>query len=237
MVKNIKNIARASRIKPGEHNIPAKDEIGSPYAGDLKDNQSVRTSFRLSREGSEALIWLAKDANVKFQGVLTHIAGALFISKTMQDAKKSPESEADSLLNKVVDAARNLDPKSRDSSARKTYVVNKLILRIFNSIAKSIDMPRDLLVDLALKIKKAERQAKTDTLKKRYEEAKQQIDALWGEAEALENRLQKLLDEDDPILNRFSMSIVVLMNLSLSIESSLNNGTPIDPDDISQSCS
>lgn len=236
MTKNIKNIARASRMKAREHKIPAKDEIGSLYAGDLKDNQSVRTSFRLSREGSEALIWLAQDANVKFQGVLTHIAGALFISKTMRDAKKSPESEQDSLLNKVVEAARNLDPKSRDSSARKTYAVNKQVLRIFSSIAKSSDMPRDLLVDLALKIKKAERQAKIDTLKKRYEEAMQEIDALWGQAEALEKRLRKLLDEDDPILNRFSMSIVVLMNLSLAIESSLKTGAPIDRDDISQSC-
>jgi hypothetical protein len=233
-IKSKKN--KTSQAEPREKSIPAKESLVPSYASDLKDNQSVRTSFRLSREGNEALIWLARDANVKFQGVLTHIAAALLSDKAFQDSKKSAEPEQDSLLDRVVADAGNLDSKARDSSVRKTYVVTKLVLRIFNSIAKAKGLSRDLLVDLALKIKRAERQARVDTLRTRYEDAMQQINSLWSQAESVEKRLQEALDADDPILNRFSMAVVVLMNLSMSIETFLKNGTSIDPDDISQSC-
>ena len=71
--------------------------------------------------------------------------------------------------------------------------------------------------------------------KQREEKAHVIIRDLWAEAESVEKQLKDLLDDDNPIVNRFGMVIVVIMNLVVAIESKLSNDTPIDPDDISQS--
>jgi hypothetical protein len=230
MAKKVTNKKQASQVE-------SKEQVLTPhYPSDLKDLQSVRTSFRLSQEGSEALVWLAQSANVKFQGVLTHLASTLLTEKSSQDTKLTPESKPCTLLDRVVQAAADLDPKTRDTSARKTYVVNKLVLQIFNSFAKAHGLPRDLLVDLALKVTRAERRAKADSRRQHYEDAKREIDRLLSKADDLRKHLQEVLDEDDPVINRLGLVGVVIMNLSLAIESNLKEGTLIDPEDYSQSC-
>jgi len=225
-----------SKRSKASHAESKEQVFAPPYAGDLEDIKSVRTSFRLSQEGSKALVWLAQDANVKLQGVLTHLAYALLMDRSVRDTKQSAESEQGSLLDRIRQAASDLDPKTRDTSARKTYVVDKLVPQIFNGIAKAFGLSRDLLVDLALKIKRAERQAKADSRRMHYEHAKREIDELLSKADDLKEHLQEVLDEHDPILNRLGLVGVVIMNLSLSIESYLNQGTRIDPEDYSQSC-
>jgi len=152
------------------------------------------------------------------------------------DNKQPAESGQDSFLVRVRQTATTLDYKTRDTSARKTYVIDKFVLQIFNSVAKACGLPRDLLVDLALNITKAERQAKTDSLRKRYKDAKQQIDQLWAQTESLKKDLQRGLGGDDPIISRLGLLGAIFMNLSLSIRANLERNTPIDPDDLSQSC-
>jgi hypothetical protein len=228
---------KVTRKKSKASRAESKEQVfAPPYARDLEDIKSVRTSFRLSQEGSAALVWLAEDAKVKLQGVLTHLAYSLLMDRSVRDTKQSAESEQGSILNRIRQAASDLDPKTRDTSARKTYVVDKLVLQIFNGIAKAYHIPRDLLVDLALKIKKAERQTEADSLRKHYEDAMREIDELLSKTDHLKKHFQEILGEDDPIVNRLGLVAVVIMNLSLAIESNLKERIRIDPEDYSQSC-
>ncbi len=70
--------------------------------------------------------------------------------------------------------------------------------------------------------------------KRKEEEAHKIISDFWSEAESLEDQLKALLGDESPIVDRFGYVIVLLMNLVMAIESKLSNGTPIDPDDMSQ---
>ncbi len=53
------------------------------------------------------------------------------------------------------------------------------------------------------------------------------INPFWGYAEKIEKKLKEKLGEDDPIVSKFGSIIVNIMNLSMDIESYLQEGTPI----------
>jgi hypothetical protein len=43
---------------------------------------------------------------------------------------------------------------------------------------------------------------------------------------------KRIVGDDDPILKRFGMAIVILMNLSSDIQKELDRGIPVDPEGI-----
>jgi len=65
-----------------------------------------------------------------------------------------------------------------------------------------------------------------------HEKALKMINSYWEEGEKLDKSLERLLDKDDPIISRFGMVNVVLMNLSSAIKNELDTGVLIDPEDL-----
>jgi translation initiation factor 2 alpha subunit (eIF-2alpha) len=140
------------------------------------------------------------------------------------------------LTREITEDAKGVDPKTRDSSARATYVVNKLVVKVLKNMSKKLQIPRDLLVDLALKRMRERRERKTDVDRHNRERASEILDHFdRSVATEVESELQEILGDDDPILSRFGLIMVIISNLCSAIEHSLNEGTPIDPDDFSQS--
>jgi len=75
-----------------------------------------------------------------------------------------------------------------------------------------------------------------ESIKKEHKKALKMINSYWEEGEKLDKSLERLLDKDDPIISRFGMVNVVLMNLSSAIKNELDTGVLIDPEDLAQSC-
>lgn len=183
--------------------------------------QSVRTTFRLTEEGSEALNRLAENHKIKPK-LLIQLCAAI-------DTRDSKPKEG-TLIYSVLKSAKDITFSDLDRSVRKTLVVSKESLGRLNKISKTFNIPRDLLVEtLALNVESGLKRSMEEQ-KKQHKKALEIINKFWSKAEEIEKELKEFLKDDDPILERFGIAIVIIMNLCSAIESELEEGTPIDPD-------
>ena len=182
------------------------------------DRQSVRTSFRLSEAGIDALKWLAKHHGITAKDVF---------DKFCQDS--------------VIEIYADMASKTRDDqtppkkSVRKTLVISKGALKTLNDFSNKNQISRDELVDSSLIFLQL---VTKEMLKKEHENnprALEIISEFIAQADSVEEKLQEILVSYNPILTRFGAVIVILDCLQSTIESNLKDGTPIDPDDFSQS--
>ena len=190
-----------------------------PIDIDYTDRQSARTSFRLSEEGKDALKWLAKHHGITAKDVF---------DKFCQDS--------------VIEIYADMAGKIRDDqtppkkSVRKTLVISKGALKTLNDFSNKNQISRDELVDSSLIFLQL---VTKEMLKKEHENnprALEIISEFITQADSVEEKLTEILVSYSPIVDRFGSVMVILENLRSAIESNLKDGTPIDPDDFSQSC-
>jgi archaellum component FlaC len=186
-----------------------KDVLALPRA----QKNIVRTTFNLSQKGHDAIGEIADTLNKKNAEVF----------EAMME-----------IFNKI---GNDLPFSSTDAEnkTRKTYVIDKKTLSAINKASEKSKIPRDTLIDnLAQTVKIIIERLSSEKDKKYTDVLKKIINPFWIEAEKIEKTLIKELGDDDPVVNRFGLIIVIIMNLSGAIENYLNNGEPIDPEDLSQ---
>jgi len=183
----------------------------------LSAKQSVRTTFRLSESGSDAIDWLIKTNSLKPKEVFDLICSN------------------ESLVEFAIEATKKNKKSGSTNRTRKTFVISKRVLRLLNKLSEEQEVSRDLIVENLILLFRALLEKHSEEEKKKEEKAHAIISDFWGRAEEVEKQLKELLDDDSPILDRFGLVVVVIMNLALAIESKLSDDVPIDPDDMSQS--
>lgn len=183
---------------------------------EISKSKDVVASFKLSQNSIEAMAWLAKRLGISNKTLF----GSIW------------NNHGESFINIVKKVKYDSNIKREKISKR----ISRQSLNNLNELAKKYKMKRDQIVESTLisyqklyEIMLSERIGK-------HKKAEKMIDEFWKEGEVLETKLKKLLDEDDPIIDRICYVIVVIMNLSLAIQSELENGKQIDPEDFSQSC-
>lgn len=180
------------------------------------DKQSVRTTFKLSDSSNNAIDWLIKTNNLKPKEIFDLMCfNENFVDVAIKTAKENPE---------VISTKQT----------RKTFVISRGVLRLLNRYSKEHELSRDVIVENLISLFKMLLEMQAEAEKPKEEEAHKIIEDFWSKAESLEKQLEDLLGDDSPILDRFGKVIVVLWNLVMAIESKLSDGTPIDPDDMSQ---
>lgn len=180
------------------------------------DKQSVRTTFKLSDSSNNAIDWLIKTNNLKPKEIFDLMCfNESFVDVAIKNAKENPE---------VISTKQT----------RKTFVISRGVLRLLNRYSKEHELSRDVIVENLISLFKMLLEMQAEAEKPKEEEAHKIISDFWEKAESLEDQLKALLGDDSPILDRFGYVIVLLMNLVMAIESKLSDGTPIDPDDMSQ---
>ena len=184
----------------------------------LSEKQSVRTTFKLSEDCINAIDWLLKTNNLKPKELFDLICSN------------------NDLVNLAAEAAKINEKNISAKYKRKTFVISKRVLRLLNKKSEEHTISRDLIVEKLILLFKALLEKHTEEEKQKEEKALSIISDFWSKAEKIENKLKDLLDDDNPILDRFGVVIVIIMNLVSAIESKLNNDVPIDPDNFSQSC-
>jgi hypothetical protein len=183
----------------------------------LEDKRSVRTTFKLSKQGSEALEAISKDNNISFKETIDMLCQKF-------------------LTIDVISRMRKIDVK-RELAVRKTYVISKGSLRTLNQISQKNGISRDSLLDWTLVMFEIMQTAVIGKIKKGHEEALKIVDQCRSALSAYEKKLKGVLTiPEDPILNRFGLVLVVLDNLQMAIEANLKENKGIDPEDMSQSC-
>ena len=188
----------------------------------LSEKQSVRTTFKISENCINAIDWLLKTNNLKPKELFDIICSN------------------NDLVNLAAEAAKKDEKNNSVKHTRKTFVISKRALRLLTKKSKDDKgkaiISRDLIVEKLVLLFKALLEKHTEEEKKKEEKAQSIISDFWTKAEEIENQLKNLLDDDNPILERFGLIIVIIMNLESAIDKKLSNDIPIDPDDFSQSC-
>ena len=184
---------------------------------DPKRERSVHTKFRLKKSTFEDLNWLSNYSNRTEKSILDSIAEDLSFLANIAEALGSENS---------IDVTKTI---------RKSKVISSGSLVNLRAISAKYKITRDQLIETSIMLLKHLLQENIKKTKDVHKSALAIVKELWGKIEGYEAKLKKLLGEDDPIVYRMGFIAVVAMNLSGAIESELQDGVPIDPDDMSQS--
>ncbi len=179
--------------------------------------KSVRTTITVSPGIVEIMTWLMQVQGLKPKDVMDTIL------------------VNESLVDGIVRVADDAKPGDETQSIRKSIVLSNSALRRLNDLAKRHGKSRDSLISTAfifmeVILKKAD--------KENRKKHKQALDIIGGAGSyfiTVRGDLVKLLGENDPIVARWDLVYGFLENLHFAIESELEYGTPIEPDDYFQS--
>ena len=182
----------------------------------LENKRPVRTTFRLSKAGSEALEFVSKYHKIRFKEAIENLCQK-FLTK------------------EVVSLVASLEIKN-DLLFRKTYVLSQGSLEALNKASKEYKVPRDVVLDRSLILFQLLVEEESTNKKEKREKALKLIRECTSTLYDYEKKLKDILGSDDPVIHRFGFSIVILDNLKSAIEFNLKEDNPIDPEDMSQSC-
>ncbi len=165
--------------------------------------QVVRTTFRLSQNGHDAIKNLSDLWSKKNNEVFDEILEFYDVSKKTQ-----------------VDLS-SLFVKDTKYTLRKTYVLNKNTLAKIRKIANQEKITRDLFID---KMAILYELAFNKKLRKKHEiyskTHKEIIKPFWHQAEDIEKKLIEELGKDDPVVTEFGLVVTTIMDFKHFLEKS-----------------
>lgn len=167
---------------------------------------SVRTTFRISKEAEKILDELTNRYDITQKELMITLM------------VKYPNITINNINN-----ASNLEKQT------KTKVLAKQVLQFIEKRAKELETHRDLVFEAL--VMKASSEAKTENENIRI--AMDIVDRLWKETERSKGELKSLLGDNHPAVSRIELIDVVVHNFSHSLENYIKFGSPIDPDDLS----
>jgi hypothetical protein len=212
--------------------------------GDLSDRQSVRTTFRFSKQAHEALVWLSERYAVPMKDVL-HFSleqlrkigepnpsegssnelpeqDELIISLKIGARLSEPESAGKILSNHV--SGVNID-KGHNETVRRTVVITRKTLKNLKLLSSKYKLSRDILINNAILCAKKFSELSDDIDKKNLEEALTIIKDLWEKGEQAESELSNLLGNEHPIVESMGYAVVMIMNTYHETEEELAKRT------------
>lgn len=192
-------------------------------ASNFSDRQSVRTTFRLSKEGNEALGWLARQQKVTMKDVLD--ASLEILGELLSYDDFSPEV---SFKIWGIGISDSNEPRV----IRKTLVLTRGTLKRLKLLSEKLSIHRDVLIDKAILYSKKQISDHEEDTREKHQKALELIANLESEISNVEISLLMILDIEDPIRYRFGYTVNTIMNLHQAIKDELEKGIPIDPDDI-----
>ena len=149
-------------------------------SADLLGKRSVRATFRLSAEFIEALSILSTRLGIKQKSLFDHL---------MEDM--------DTL--QAIARRMNVGNQIRKGRIQKTFVISRKSLASLDSVSKKYSASRDDIVESSIRrllpILAAEQQKQ-----KKRETALNKIGEHLGQTATLIQEIEKLLEEEDPIL-------------------------------------
>lgn len=182
-----------------------------------KKKDSKRTTFKLSKKALDAFDWITEVYGINTKEVFDLLCSA---------------QELEKYVIKFVKEQGEIDTKNW---IRKTFVIDKQSLTYLNKISNTHGLSRDLMIEKMILFYQALLEKHLEEVKENEKEALKIISSFWDESQNSMEKLIQLLDDNHPIRSRFGIIQIIIENLHSAITSKLSEGTPIDPDDFSQS--
>lgn len=178
----------------------------------LHDKQSVRTTFKLSKEGIDDLEWITATYGIKPKELFDIICSN------------------DTLFETVTNELSRSEDKSQKDTQRKTYVISRIAKSKLTETSSKKGISRDMLTDFLIRLHKRMLEDFLEKEKEGEEKAYKLISELVEILENKESEIKELISEDNPIINRMGLLVTVAHNLLNEVEDKIENNTPVDPD-------
>jgi hypothetical protein len=170
--------------------------------GDLSDRESVRTTFRFSKEALEALGLLSERHGVPMKDVLYF---ALVVSHfALKDSLNNNE--------------QMVIKKDNAETIRRTVVITKKTLIYLNKLSKEYNVSRDNLINKAIIFTKLTTYSTDKSTIEVYQKAFNLIYNFYIEAQSVESKLRELLGDDDLIINEMELAVSGIITPYIKIE-------------------
>ena len=177
---------------------------------EIRKSKEVIATFRLSQNSLDAIDWLT----VKLEITKKQLFNSIW------------ENQADTIVDIIKRGSTNKDVERYKKSQR----ISKRCLENIIKISKRLNMKRDNVVESTFISYKYLYEFMIEKNIEKHKAALKLIDNFWGKAEKIEKQLSGFLEKNDPVLERFGLIIIHLMNLSLAIEDEIEKGILLEPE-------
>ena len=162
----------------------ADNQPRDPRLFDLREKQSVRATFKLSKKAIDSIGLVAVHMGIKQKSLFDYV---------IEDV---------SALEKTAEQIRNKNFQNTPR-VQKTYVLSRRTINLIETIARAYNLPRDVLVEHAVQRLESLIQSEKEKHRKRkklFTRAASQFDRL----QTLLEESREVLGEDDPFCRHLS---------------------------------
>jgi hypothetical protein len=172
-----------------------------------KKTKETRTTCKLTQKGCEDMNYLMKSFNLTHKEIFRCILDdEEFFKMIMRLAKKE-----------------HID--SSDYDIRKTFVILSEDLEIINKAVKNEGINRNVLIDCGISCLAPLLKKHRDDVLKNYQTALNSLKDMWKAMDGLEEKLRKLLGEDDYFLRQYEMVTICQSNVVDDLEEEIQRLT------------
>ncbi|MBW1727670.1 MAG: hypothetical protein JRI63_03040 [Deltaproteobacteria bacterium] len=200
-------MAKENEIKRKE-----KGSLTKAFTSDLKNRQSVRATFRLTKGCIEAISIVANQMGIKQKSLFDHMADDIENLKSIAREIKQMKTK-------------------KQSRIQKTFVISRKSLASLDEISNMFNAPIDRLVEHSIQrllpIIKKER-----TKHEIRKEFLIKIKKHFQQGEKMLNDVRKQLGNDDQIINKFAMLMSRYEAIKENLESFIDRSKDIETFDI-----
>ena len=179
-----------------------------PSSSDLRGKQSVRATFKLTEEAINTVSIVATHLGIKQKSLFDHL---------IEDAKSLS----------LIAGKIQTDSFVRLNRIQKTYVLSRKTMACLGEASKKFDAPRDALVEYSIQrllpiiIEEREKH-------KKRKQVLDEITKYMRQGEDLLKKCKALLDEDDPVYDKFATAMASCRNAHTDIQNFVEKGNIIE---------
>jgi len=161
-------------------------------ASELTGMQSVRATFRLSKQAIQTINVVAAQLGIRQKSLFDHL---------MEDAERLA-----SVANEIEQPISGVQER-----VQKTFVISRKTLTNLEHISQSSNAPRDMLIEYSVRRLQPIIEKEQEKQEKRKKIVKEFKQMMIGARQLLE-KAGDLLDDDDPVFSRLTAAVNYSLN-------------------------
>jgi hypothetical protein len=182
--------------------------VSETYSAELKGRQSVRTTFKLPPRCIDALSLLAAQLGIKQKSIFDHLVDD---TRVLQAVAREIDQRQSADQNRVA----------------KTYVISRKTLENLEQVSKRFQTPRDALVEFSIERIMPLLQEEKNKHKNR-KKLRAGLKRFLEEGRSLLQEADKLLDRDDPALQRIYQMVGAVSGGCEEVEAIIEKGRGLE---------
>lgn len=181
-----------------------KNNVIEPSLSDLSEKMSERTTFKLTKEATDDLVWLQDKNQLSAKELFDYLCTKILVERK------------DILSNCMELTQKGLSDKAKESSVRKTHVLSRGSIKTLTDISKKNEMSRDILVSNLITAFRNMVKVQIEEKQEKQGKVIEQINKFYAEATTTEEVLKEIIP-DTSIMEQFRKILVLTEKLASKI--------------------